>query len=139
MIETSNGLRCIHPHWQYYSRSTAPARQRKIKANRRLKKNKPVHIWRHTTATGPVQNPTTFSHTDCCKLPEETSGNKTTLVEREKNKQRQQRQLCHETQWHTNPTCVGYLQVHTCNVPSEGKTIAAFRRHAAGFQQASVA
>lgn len=29
--------------------------------------------------------------------------------------------------------------ISKCNVPSEDKTIAAFRRHAAGFQQASVA
>lgn len=27
--------------------------------------------------------------------------------EKKKNKQRQRRQLCHETQWRTNPTCVG--------------------------------
>lgn len=63
VIETSNGLRCVRSHWQYYSRSTAPARQRKIKANRRQKKKKPVREWCRTTAAGPVENPTTFFFT----------------------------------------------------------------------------
>lgn len=114
VIETSNGLRCVRSHWQYYSRSTAPARQRKIKANRRQKKKK------NRSANGVVQllqdrskiQLLFFSHADCCKLPKEASVNETALVRR--NKQLRRRWPCYSTLRRSNP-----MRARACNMPDE--------------------
>lgn len=127
MIETSNGLRCIHSHWQYYSRSTAPARQRKIKANRRLKKKQtgPHMAPYNCCGTSPKSN-YFFTHWLLQTSRGDLWKQDDTGGERKKNKQRQRRQLCHETQWRTNPTCVGLFRSATCqartkqSLPSEG-------------------
>lgn len=112
VIETSNGLRCIHSHWQYYSRSTAPARQRKIKANRRLKKKQtgPHMAPYNCCGTSPKSN-YFFTHWLLQTSRGDLRKQDDTGGERKKNKQRQRRQLCHETQWRTNPTCVGSARV----------------------------
>lgn len=99
MIETSNGLRCIRSHWQYYSRSTAPARQRKTKANCRRNRSKMASY--KCCGTGP--NQTTFSQTDCCKLPKEISGNKAGNGRKKKKKNCNSGSFA-TRHWCTNPT-----------------------------------
>lgn len=120
MIETSNGLRCIRSHWQYYSRSTAPARQRKTKANCRRNRSKMASY--KCCGTGP--NQTTFSQTDCCKLPKEISGNKAGNG-RKKKKKLQQWQLCHATLVHQS--YIHGLQAQACNMEARTKQLLPFK------------
>lgn len=131
VIETSNGLRCIRSHWQYYSRSTAPARQRKTKANCRRNRSKMASY--KCCGTGP--NQTTFSQTDCCKLPKEISGNKAGNG-RKKKTTATVAALPRDT---GAPILHAWPPSASLQHGSKDETIAAFQKHADSFQHASVA